>query len=276
MKQKYIFYLEILLFVVIITFVYFFTLWLFTYLFFESGFFSNEFIGAFMGALFAFLFIRLSDALGRLYERQKQNYNALVRFEQEGNTYFNLISANVFVIEDFLGVTKKIIDKNEPAIYFNVLHEFALNKEILLDFSNLDLINKAFSFEAGIEQMNHSIASFNRFYSDIKTAFIGKNINFDTYQLNVATLKDKAEELSEFLVGLESECKELVAITRLLIKEKPFFAKITHFFLAKRILESIKKGIPNEIKKLEQEMEMAQKESKEKIASILNKRNQGN
>ena len=29
-------------------------------------------------------------------------------------------------------------------------------------------------------------------------------------------------------------------------------------------------------KKLEQEMEMAQKESKEKIASILNKRNQGN
>jgi len=272
MKQKYISYIEIILLVIIATFLYFFVLWLSTYLFFEAGLFSGQFIGAFMGAFFAFLFIRLSEAFTRFYDRKKQNHNALVKFEYEGNTYFYKISDNLFVLEDFSNIAKKIIDKNEPAICFNILHEFILDKDVLLDFVNLDLINKAFSFNAGIEKMNHSIASYNRFYSDIKTAFIGKNINFATYQLNVSILKDKTEELKKFLIGLESECKELVAITRLLMENKTFFTKITYFFLAKKLSERIKKRIPEEVKKMEQEMEATRKESEEKIASILARR----
>lgn len=39
---------------------------------------GKSLFGGFAGAFFAFLFIRLADALNRVFERQNKNYNALV------------------------------------------------------------------------------------------------------------------------------------------------------------------------------------------------------
>lgn len=262
--------IEILLLAIVGAFFFVFAFQFFKDLFFTQSEVSAQFSGAFMGALFAFLFVRLGDALTKVYERKLKHYNALVRLEQQLNTYLNRISDNLFVINDFITQSDEIIKKGKPVIYFNVLHEFAVDKEIGLELHNLDLINQLFSFEAGVEKMNHSIASTNRFHSDIKTAFIEKNIDFDTYKNNIGLMCGKVDELKRFLIGLEQECKELGAVTRLLMCDKPFFTRLSHLFLKKRISERTRKEVPDEIERLESEISSTQKESKERIDSLLN------
>lgn len=249
---------------------------------FSVGFFGNLFlgnsdknfetlIGGFAGAFFAFLFLRIGEALTKIYERQNKHYNALVTLECLCNRYLNVISNNIFVINDFTTIAKKAFEENKPFIYFNVLHEFSLDEEITLNLSNLDLINDVFSFEMGINKMNNSIGATNRFYGDIKSAFIQKTIDFETYKINVGILVGKLSELKAFLTDLERENKEIIAMARILIRDKPIFTLLVHMFSKKRYPSDIKDKTLREIKKLDREIEQVKIASQASIDNVLQK-----
>ncbi len=251
---------------------------------FSVGFFGNLFlgdsdknfetlIGGFAGAFFAFLFLRIGEALTKIYERQNKHYNALVTLERLCNRYLNVISNNIFVINDFTTLAKKALEENKPFIYFNVLHEFSLDEEITLNLSNLDLINDVFSFEMGIDKMNNSISATNRFYSEIKSAFVQKTIDFETYKINVGILVSKLSELKAFLDDLERENKEIVARARILMKDKPIFTLLVHMFSKKRYPSDIKDKTLQEIKKLDKEIEQVRTASQASIDNVLQKNN---
>lgn len=229
------------------------------------------FMGGFAGAFFAFLFLRLGEALTKIYERQNKHYNALVRLEHVCNRYLSIISNNVFVVDDFTTLAKKALEENKPFIYFNVLHEFVLDEEIILSLSNLDLINDVFSFEMGINKMNNSISATNRFYGEIKSAFIQKTIDFDTYKVNVGILVSKLSELKAFLVDLERENKEIVATARILMKDKPIFTSLIHMFSKKGYPNDIETKTIQEIKELDKEIEQVRAASQTRIDNILKK-----
>ena len=250
---------------------------------FSVGFFGNLFlgnsdknfetlIGGFAGAFFAFLFLRIGEALTKIYERQNRHYNALVILEGMCNRYLNVISNNIFVINDFTTLAQKALKENKPFIYFNVLHEFSLDKEITLNLSNLDLINDVFSFEMGIDKMNNSISATNRFYSEIKSAFVQKNIDFETYKINVGILVSKLLELEAFLLDLERENKVIVARARILMKDKPLFTSLIHIFSKKRYPNDIENKTLQEIKEIDKEIEQVRMASQTKIDNILQKK----
>ena len=230
--------------------------------------FANKMIGAFAGAFFAFLFVRIGDALTRLYDRQKKNYNGLVRLEYLCNEYLNQISDNVFVIDDFSKIATESMAKNEPFVYMNTLHEFIIPKDLLLDLANIDLINEVFSFYADTEKMNHSIATVNRFYSEIKDAFIQQKIDYATYKTNMTIGLAKMAELRKFLLGLDQETKTMAAMTRLLSKDKPFLTYLIHLSSREYLSKGIKNKVPGEVKKLEAEIEATKTKSAAEIANI--------
>ena len=250
---------------------------------FSVGFFGNLFlgdsdknfetlIGGFAGAFFAFLFLRIGEALTKVYERQNRHYNALVVLESMCNRYLNVISDNIFVINDFTKLAEEALKENKPFIYFNVLHEFSLDKEITPNLSNLDLINDVFSFEMGIDKMNNSISSTNRFYGEIKSAFMQKNIDFETYKINVGILVSKLLELKAFLLDLERENKVIVARARILMKDKPLFTSFIHIFSKKRYPNDIESKTLQEIKEIDKEIEQVRMASQTKIDNILQKK----
>ena len=250
---------------------------------FSVGFFGNLFlgnsdknfetlIGGFAGAFFAFLFLRIGEALTKIYERQNRHYNALVVLESMCNRYLNVISNNIFVIDGFTKLSEKALKENKPFIYFNVLHEFSLDKEITPNLSNLDLINDVFSFEMGIDKMNNSISSTNRFYGEIKSAFMQKNIDFETYKINVGILVSKLLELKAFLLDLETENKVIVARARILMKDKPLFTSFIHIFSKKRYPNDIESKTLQEIKEIDKEIEQVRMASQTKIDTILQKK----
>lgn len=254
----------------IFSFVFVFGLLIFKKIFIDQNLdYINSAIGAFMGAFFAFLFIRISDGLTRIYERQIKHYNALVKLEHICNEYLNIVSDNIFVIDDFAEIAQKAMANSEPFIYFNVLHEFLVDKEITLNLTNLELINEVFSFEAGVDKINNSISATNRFYGDIKNTFLQKNIDFGTYKLNVEILIGKLKELKVFLLNLDKENKQIVAMTRILMRDKPFLTCLIHLISKKGFNDKMKEEIPKEIKELENEIETNRKKSKEKIDEML-------
>lgn len=247
---------------------------------FSVGFFSNLFlgdsdknfetlIGGFAGAFFAFLFLRTGEALTKIYERQNKHYNALITLERLCNRYLNVISNNIFVINDFTTLAKKALEENKPFIYFNVLHEFSLDEEITLNLLNLDLINDVFSFEMGIDKMDNSISTTNRFYSEIKSAFIQKSIDFETYKVNVHILVGKLSELKAFLVDLEKENKEIVARARILMKDKPLFTSLIHILSKKKYPRGIENKTLQEIKELDKEIEQVRVANQTRINGVL-------
>ncbi len=257
---------------IIFAFIFTFSIRFFDTLFLESSSKSFEiFIGGFAGAFFAFIFLRIGEAFTKIYERQNKHYNALVRLEHVCNRYLSVISNNVFVINDFTTLAKKALKENKPFIYFNVLHEFMLDEEIILSLSNLDLINDVFSFEMGIDKMNNSISATNRFYGEIKSAFIQKSINFETYKINVETLINKLSDLKAFLVDLEKENKEIVAKVRILMKDKPIFTSLVHMFSKKGYPNDIEAKTIQEIKELDKEIEQVRAASQTRIDNILKK-----
>lgn len=230
--------------------------------------FANKMMGAFAGAFFAFLFVRIGDGLTRLYERKKKNYNGLVRLEYLCNEYLNRISDNIFILDDFSTIATNSMAKNEPFIYMNTLHEFIIPKDILLDLANIDLINEVFSFYADTEKMNHSITTVNRFYSEIKDAFIQQKIDYATYKTNVSIGLAKMAELRKFLLGIDQETKKMAATTRLLSKNKPFLTYLIQLISREYLTNRIKKKIPSEVKKLESEIEATKAKSSAAIDSI--------
>ena len=225
-------------------------------------------IGAFAGAFFAFLFVRIGDALTRFYDRQKKSYNGLVRLEYLCNEYLNLISDNIFVIDDFSKIATDSFAKNEPFIYMNTLHQFVVPKDILLDLANIDLINEVFSFYADVDKMDHSIDTVNRFYSEIKDAFVQQKIDYGTYKTNVLIGLAKMAELRKFLLGLDQETKRIGATARLMSKDKPFLTYLIHLSSREYISKKIKNRIPGEVKKLEAEIEATKSKSAAEIANI--------
>ena len=262
-------FISTMLLLIIFAFIFSIGYFFFSKLFIKTDLeFASKMTGAFAGAFFAFLFVRIGDALTRFYDRQKKSYNGLVRLEYLCNEYLNRISDNVFIIDDFSKIATDSMAKNEPFIYMNTLHEFIIPKDILLDLANIDLINEVFSFYADTEKMNHSIATVNRFYSEIKDAFVQQKIDYGTYKTNVSIGLAKMTELRKFLLGLDQETKKMASTTRLLSKDKPFLTYLIHLSSREYLSKRIKNKVPSEIKKLEAEIEATKARSSAEIAII--------
>jgi hypothetical protein len=90
----------------------------------------DGFQGAFMGALFAFIFVRLGDALTRIYQRLTKNQTALVRLQHHLNDSLNLISDDIYIIDLYLKIFDGYgPDIEEPRIFGNELHALPVDKE---------------------------------------------------------------------------------------------------------------------------------------------------
>jgi uncharacterized membrane protein YdjX (TVP38/TMEM64 family) len=107
--------------VVILAFIATFCFILFQRIFFEQqiSYIDNS-LAAFTGAFVAFLFVRLAEIFDRIFRRKSKHSDALVKMERIGNEYQNLISDNLFIIEDFTDIVHRNIKSGQPFVYFNI------------------------------------------------------------------------------------------------------------------------------------------------------------
>lgn len=220
-------------------------------------------LGAFTGAFFAFLFFLLAEILSKASERIRKHYNAIVKIEHCSNDYLNYISDNRFLFKNFIIALKK------GSIYINRFLLLPIEKDITLELLDLPLINRIFSFNTSVRKMNNSIETINNWYDEIKGAYLKGRINKSIYKKNTENLITELQDLDGFLISLEEKTKNIVALVRILLEDKPFAIRIVHLFSRDKSLKISDERIISEKKKLNLEIEKRAKESRKEIEEVL-------
>lgn len=229
------------------------------------------FLGAFFGAFFAFAFTRLGTLRDRLFARKQKHRTALVGIEKQGNEYQNFIGDNLFVANDYITIAKECVSNNQSFLYFNELHELPIDKSLGLALGNIDLVNDLFSLEASVVKVNSSMRSLNKYIATMEQAFVNKNIHIGAYLTNVQSIMSKFAEIQIFLHDLETENKDLMARTRVLIKsgDRSFYTLLLGRVMRKKFTKRQLEQVPSELKKLNEEIDETKSTDRKRIDKLL-------
>lgn len=256
-----------LAFALIFAFVFIFSTVIFNVIFIQPDqAFFQEGLSAFMGAFFAFLFLRLSEFLTRVYQRELKHYNSLVNLETQLNETGGIIHDNIYIVQNFQRV---ILSGN---VYFNNLHQIPMDKSHYENLYDIDLINDLFTYYYQVRKINDDVQTSVEGYQEIKSALIQHNIDKNDYMINVQSLANTLKSIEAFFVKLEKDTVVLMAKIR--IKErtdKPLGAKLQSFFL--RSSKINEKQLLKEVTLLKEEIESTKTASQEEIEKILRENN---
>lgn len=223
-------------------------------------------VGAFAGAFFAYLFVRFGDGLKKIYDRREKNHTTLVRLQHYLNDCLNTASDNIFIADECMGVfDEKRLQGNEHPIFMNVFHQFPIDRELVIGLTNLKFVNDVYSLNVDLRKMNDSMATVDRAYSQIRDAFVAKQISSADYILNARHTRQRSIQLKAFLVQLKQDLIRLFATTNILLRDPPFLVRVVRFAAETRFPKDFDTALGKEIVKVSVEMEGIAQESAKRI-----------
>jgi len=269
---------SIILLAIIFAFVATFAFNIFSELFFhQNKKTADSFYGAFLGAFFAFLFVRISEALTRLYERQTKNYNALIQLEHHLNKCLGLIGENFFVTKDFKRVFGEPRQPNDPTrLYRNEFAQVPLEYGLLPSLTNIDLVNELFFYNGSIRKLNATMENLAKVYDTTRAAFLEGRITEENYYGNVARLLGGFDVLERFLNASVEETDKIAAAVRVLAHDRPFLASIMRWTTRTRYANSFKKRRDKEVEAVQKERKEIIENSEKRIQEILQQKSKPN
>lgn len=219
---------------------------------------------AFAGAFFAFVFLRITEFLSKIYERQVRHYNSLVVLETQLNELIGIISDDLYLIPTF----KNSIESGN--IYFSKLSQLPIDKTHYDNLQDITLINDLFSYNSQLRKLNDDIDSLSGGYADIKNAYIQRNIDPNDYLLNAKITAKMLTTLQVFLDDTNKKTIELMAKVRLMSKrDVPLGTQMMRWFIKTSGDEVSNTDIKAETKKLIKEVKQTQSRSKKEIDKII-------
>ena len=229
----------------------------------------DGFQGAFMGAVFAFIFVRLGDALTRIYQRLAKNQSSLVRLQHHLNDCLGLTSDNIFIINEYMKIFENYhADIEEPKIFGNELHQLPIDKEIPLALTNLEFVNDMYSYQESIRKLNNSMATANRIVNQTTTSFVQGHIAHKTYAANINHYKNTMTTIKAFLEAIKKDTLQLYASARVQSKDNPFLSKIIQQAFKHEFTTKQREQVAKEIQKVEREISSIAATSRAKISDI--------
>jgi len=225
-----------------------------------------EGFSAFAGAFFAFLFLRLAEFFGKIYQRQVKHYNSLVTLETQLNELGGIIHDNIYLLPYF---RKAILSGH---IYFSKLRQLPIDRSHYGKLYDINFINDLFSFNYQLRKLNDDIDSLASGYTDTKNAYIHHHIQKPDYLINAQLTADHLITLEVFLSEMEKQTVNLMAKVRLMSKKDiPLGTKIMSLLIHTSDTKLKKIEIENEANKLLQEIEETKTKSQKEIEEILKK-----
>jgi hypothetical protein len=223
-------------------------------------------IGALLGAFSAFILVISRDWLGKVYDRKRKHYDALVRLEILFQDQGGVIHDNIYLLPHFIAAL------NKGALYWSNLSEIEYDRKIIHDLHNLELINDLYSYHYDLRRVNDDIRAIQGGYKDIQQALIAHNIDAQTYLLNAKNIATNLEMLKVYLEDdLQKSLIKLIAKVRLLMKkDRTLGMKIKRFLVGSSKLSE--QEIQAEVKIVEKEIEDTKKKSKAQKDKIFNKK----
>lgn len=229
---------------------------------------STAMAGAFAGAFFALVFVRLGEALNKIYSRSERNQTSLIRLQHYVNDCMNVTNDNVFIAKNCLGVfDEAVLLTGQLPVFMNVPLPCPIDKETPLGLTNIDFLNEVYSLNVDLKTMNDSMATIDRAYSQIRDAFIQKSIDPPTYLENARRTRERYRELAGFLMELQKDLVRTLATSRILMRRTPFFISIVRLITQRYYGRKFPHELAREIARVEQEIAQVGKDSAARVAS---------
>jgi hypothetical protein len=152
---------------------------------------SVQFWGSFFAAIFALITFAITRIFVGIRERNRNHYNFLVKMEAKLNQHVLLTYQAIYIIEGLreTALAGHVSFNNLDALPVKPVGDF-------YDLQDIDLINSVFSYDAGLESLNADISNLNSVYSEIRSAFISKQISHQEFKAILPTLPDDLERLA--------------------------------------------------------------------------------
>ena len=229
-------------------------------------------VGGFAGAFFAYTFVRFGDALKKIYDRKELNLTTLVRVQHYFNDCLNTTSDNIFIVNDQKQVfTAARRASAETPIYMNKFLLYPLDRELVMNLTNLDFVNEIVSLNAGLRKMNDSLTTIDAGHAQMRDAFLAKNIDAKIYKENAWQYHDRCLEIEGFLRQTKEDLIRLFSVANLLLQERPFFVRILQALVRRKYPKGFERRIQIEQSRVQMEMDAIARSSGNRIKEALRK-----
>lgn len=153
--------------------------------------------------------------------------------------------------------------------FFVSFGEFDINKDMLLDLQNIDLINDMFSLNIELSRVNKTLTTTWNWYSDLKTAFVDEKITEKTYKENMNTFSEKLNVFVDATVLLGQKIEKTLAKVRVLLDDEPLLDKFLMLFSWKeRYPKDFEKKCEKELEKIRKEVGKIKAKSQSEIDAL--------
>ncbi|HEY4515638.1 MAG TPA: hypothetical protein VJH67_00395 [Candidatus Paceibacterota bacterium] len=222
---------------------------------------GSAFWGAFWGAFLAFIFGLIAYRITKRWDRFLQHKNSLVKLDNLLNRHLDEIAAIKFQAGDI----KKLL--RDGKLTHARFQPFKLPENLEMDFGSLEIANRYLAYSSSISRTNGDMASVNHALNRFEDVLINGQV---LKKENLDFMADMLEKLEKFLDSLTNRAKETLVMARLHInklksKNSFFFGVLNSNWELSFTPEEIRV----EAEKLEGEIEMISKKSKEEIDSAL-------
>lgn len=170
-------------------------------------------VGAFMGAFAAYGFTVLGEYIKKITTRRAKGYNALIKATHILNGLLNDAGDNTHTI-------KTAIEAFENGRFFTFSFiYFETDKDIVSEFSNIDLTNDFFTLNIDMKRFNLSAENCAKNYEQLRTLILDNKIDETSYRLNMKNMVMYLKELEKFCKLLEDKIIDLCTHVRIEIGE---------------------------------------------------------
>lgn len=172
---------------------------------------NNSAVGAFLGSFSAFLFGIIAYNYTKKRERYKTHHDAVVKAEQLTNRQLNEISGNLFLLKGAIDTYAK------KAFSENVLSTLE-NPDLLIDFYNLEILNRYLDYQSLVEKVNHDMKAWNKSNNRLFSAALSGSVSHEDINTNRESLSERTRELVRHLEDLMEEAYSFGAYVREFLK----------------------------------------------------------
>jgi hypothetical protein len=226
-------------------------------------------LGAFSGALFAFLFVRLGEALKRLYERKEKNDTTLIRLQHYFNDCLNITGDNIFIADFILPlIDEQRLRSGDLPVLSNEFHEYPIERELIVGLTNVDFLNDVYTLNVELRKLNDSMATADRSYEQVTDAFLSKKIEPEMYIANLLHSRPRYAEIREYLLETKEDLVRLFATTTVLLRQAPFLVRVIRALTKSRYSKRFEADLAAEIARASADIQIAARKSRERIEKV--------
>lgn len=223
-------------------------------------------VSAFMGAFFAFLFLIIGQWFSRIYSRHGKHRNALVKLEYSLNEDAAITNRNIAVLK---GLGKML--NTLPIMSMTTFGKIEVDRSILLELKNIDLINDLFKLNLDRDASNQTLHQITSWYNEVRRDYIDRRFGKDPLQQILANWKkDNLDVSLKFLELFQEKIKGMLSKVRVLLKSESFLDWLIKITSRKQNYpKNFNELLEKEKKLLDEEFEKVTAASKKEIQELF-------